>query len=59
MMFTNWLKSLRSAGSANRTPRRRQPGGAPPRFRPRLEAMEDRCVPATLMVTRPGDDLHG
>ena len=52
MMFTNWLKSLRSASNANRTQRRRQPGGALPLFRPGLEAMEDRCVPATLLVTK-------
>ena len=52
MMFTNWLKSLRSAGNTNRTQRRRQPGGAPPRFRPRLEAMEDRVTPSTMIDAR-------
>src|SRR5262249_22580183 len=31
--------------------------GQPPRFRPRLEALEDRLAPATITVTTVADDL--
>src|SRR5947209_9334616 len=30
---------------------------APPRSRPALEALEDRCVPSTLTVTSSADDV--
>ena len=43
MLFSSWLRSR----PATRTPARR----APARFRPRLEALDDRLVPSTLTVT--------
>jgi hypothetical protein len=54
--FSFWLRKRAS----NRTPRRqaqRQP--AAPRFRPLLEALEDRCVPSTLKVTNNYDSGPG
>jgi hypothetical protein len=48
----NWLRNLIA--------RTCQPRPAPPprrAFRPRLEALEDRCVPATLTVTNGSDDV--
>jgi len=36
----------------------RRPNRPAPRCRPRLEALEDRCVPSTLTVTNPGDDVN-
>lgn len=37
---------------------RRSPIKPTLRFRPRLETLEDRCVPSTLMVTSPLDDVN-
>jgi hypothetical protein len=39
--------------------RKHQTGRPTPRFRPRLEALEDRCVPSTLRVTNLGDGGKG
>jgi predicted outer membrane repeat protein len=48
-----WLHSLLASWKSGTSRRRRpQPRPARPRsFRPRLEALEDRCVPSTLNVT--------
>jgi hypothetical protein len=46
-----WQRRLRS-GRTSRPPRRRRGG-----FRPRIEALEDRCVPALLTVTNTSDDV--
>src|SRR4051812_23981439 len=48
MSFASWLRTLRPAGTATRAAckHRRPPGRSAPRFRPRLEAMEDRCQPS-------------
>jgi hypothetical protein len=52
MSFFSWLRNR----SSNRAPRgRAHPRPAAPRVRPRLEALEDRCVPSTLKVTNPND----
>ncbi len=60
MSFTSWLQGLRSAGTANRTDLRRpRPGGAAPRSRPRLEALEDRAVPSTFTVLNTLDSGAG
>ena len=56
MSFSSWLRGLKTA---SRIARR----GISPRFRPRLEGLEDRSVPAVLNVTTtldvvdPNDDL--
>jgi hypothetical protein len=52
MSLLSWLR--------NRTPSRARRGraqrrAAAPRFRPQLEALEDRCVPSTLTVTNTTD----
>src|SRR5437879_6276079 len=47
MFFARWLRTLRSA----RLSRRTEPSRPAPRFRPRLEALEDRAVPAQLSLT--------
>jgi hypothetical protein len=47
MGFSSWLRNLRSTGHSRRTGR---PGPAP-RFLPRLEALEDRAVPAQIGLT--------
>jgi hypothetical protein len=54
MFFSSWLRN----GTTNRRPgaSRRL---APSRFRPRLEALEDRWLPSTLTVTNPLDDGSG
>src|SRR5262249_1577911 len=47
MSFSSWLRNLRAAGH-------RRPAGRfrpAPRFRPRLEALEDRAVPAQVSLT--------
>jgi hypothetical protein len=53
MFFSSWLWNRAS----NRAPRARasHPAAAP-RFRPRLEGLEDRWLPSTLTVTNPLDD---
>jgi hypothetical protein len=58
MWFSSWLRNeKRSAPTA----RRRTPTSPRQRaaFRPRLEALEARCVPSTLTVTNVGDSGHG
>jgi predicted outer membrane repeat protein len=60
MGFSSWLRKLTS----NRAPRGRTPHRpASPRFRPRLEALEDRTVPSsgltTLTVTSLADSGKG
>src|SRR5262245_61148074 len=53
MLLTRWLRNLRSACHGYRTDRPRPAL----RFRPRLEALEDRAVPAqiNLTVNSPAD----
>jgi hypothetical protein len=55
MSFTRWLRNLKSA-----RPHRGAAGKhrAPARSRPRLEALEDRCLPSTLTVTTPLDEVN-
>jgi predicted outer membrane repeat protein len=56
MAFFSWLRSRTSI----RAPRgRAQHRPTAPRFRPRLEALEDRCVPSTLTVTNNQDFVAG
>src|SRR5262245_49961907 len=61
MSFTRWLRNLTSARRPGittgdgRAPAR--PGPAA-RFRPRLEALEDRLVPSLVPVFRQGDDVN-
>src|SRR5260370_11636643 len=62
MSFTSWLRDLLSArpfGRADCNRRRSPPVGAPSRFRPRLEALEDRTVPSTFNVTTTLDGVAG
>ena len=55
---------LRERIGADRTARRGQqrvrnfPRRPAPRFRPRLEALEDRCVPSTFAVTSADDNVN-
>jgi len=51
MVFPSWLRNRTS----NRRPSASHRATAP-RFRPRLEALEDRWLPSTLTVTNPLDD---
>jgi predicted outer membrane repeat protein len=52
MWFSSWLRKRTS----NRPLRARaQHRPTPPRFRPRLEALDDRCLPSTLTVTNTLD----
>jgi predicted outer membrane repeat protein len=58
VLFSSWLRyAKRSALTAGRRTQ------APPRqqasFRPRLEALEDRCLPSTLTVTNTQDSGRG
>jgi predicted outer membrane repeat protein len=51
----SWLRDLIARTAQPRpAPRRRSRGG----FRPRLEGLEDRCVPATLYVSSSADDVN-
>src|SRR5262249_12281762 len=64
MRFLTWLRQRGGADQAARRGRqtaRKFPGRPPPRLRPQLEALEDRCVPSTLAVTSSIDDVtqHG
>src|SRR5215813_5327538 len=54
MSFFSWLRNP----MGNRA-RRARPRAPAPRFRPRLEALEDRCVPSTLTVTNLYDNGPG
>ncbi len=56
MSFFSWLRH-RSATHAPRGRAQRRP--AAPRFRPRLEALEDLCLPSTLTVTNSLDSGKG
>jgi hypothetical protein len=47
MFFSSWLRNRKSS---------RGPRCQGPRFRPRLEALEDRWLPSTLTVTSPLDN---
>jgi hypothetical protein len=49
MSFVSWLRSRTSIRSSQRRPQ--------PCFRPQLEALEDRCLPSTLIVRNVHD--HG
>jgi hypothetical protein len=56
MSFFSWLRNRTSI----RSPRgRAQLRPSAPRFRPQLEALEDRCVPSTLKVTNLADSGPG
>jgi hypothetical protein len=56
MGFPSWLRNWTS----NRAPQvRSQRRSAPRRFRPQLDALEDRCVPSTLTVTNNLDGSVG
>lgn len=57
MSLNRWPRSLRTAITANRP--QRHTGATPPRFRPRLEAMEERAVPATFTVFNTLDNGVG
>jgi parallel beta-helix repeat protein len=54
MSFFSWLRNP----MGNRA-RRARPRAPAPRFRPRLEALEGRCVPSTLKVTNLNDSGSG
>ena len=51
----SFFSRLQNRKSNRSTRSRAQHRPAAPRFRPRLEALEDRCVPSTLKVTNPND----
>jgi hypothetical protein len=55
MLFTSWLRKL----TLTRNPKPRMDRCATATFRPRLEALEDRCVPSTLKVTNTADSGPG
>src|SRR6516164_4650399 len=55
MFFSSWLRNRKpSRGPRCQGPRR----AAALRFRPRLEALEDRWMPSTLTVTTPLDEVN-
>src|SRR5438105_847117 len=56
MSFPSWLQNLRSALAPRRMERqhRQRRSPRPATHRPRLEALEDRCVPSTYSVTNLG-----
>jgi hypothetical protein len=59
MRFLPWVREqLVTEGAARRGRRRprRLPSRPEPRFRPQLEALEDRCVPTTWTVTNSADN---
>src|SRR5436309_2911519 len=62
MSFTSWLRNLRSIltrGRAKSYDRLRSASVPASRFRPRVEALEDRTVPTTFLVTTTLDGLPG
>jgi hypothetical protein len=54
-----WLSLLLPTQSPNRGSKARAVRRPTARFRPRLEALEDRCVPSTLTVTNAADSGPG
>ena len=52
MSFTSWLRTLRLALAPSRMERkyRRQPSLRATTYRPRLEVLDDRCLPSTFTV---------
>src|SRR6516164_9695073 len=55
--LTSWCKSRRGGSSCPRAETVRRPRGHPGRFHPRLEGLENRCLPSTvtnLADTGPG-----
>jgi hypothetical protein len=58
MLFSSWLRNAKRSAPAAR---RRTPTSPRQRasFRPRVEALEDRCLPSTLTVTNTQDKGHG
>jgi hypothetical protein len=61
MRFWTWLRERIGAEQTawrGQHKLRKLPSRPTPRFRPRLEALEDRCVPSTLPVTSPVDDVN-
>ena len=60
MGFLTWLRQHSGGDGGGRRGRpaaRRFPSGPARRWRPWLEVLEDRCVPSTLVVTSPLDDV--
>jgi parallel beta-helix repeat protein len=53
MNFLNWIRRLRSHVASSWRSTKKRP---PPRFRPWLEGLEERAVPATLTVASTFDD---
>ena len=56
MFFSSWLRNRNSNARAKRATAARPKHT---RFRPLLEALEDRCVPSTLTVTNTLDSGTG
>src|SRR5262249_36973997 len=49
MSFTNWFRGIQTRWHGHRGDAARERGTRPgPRYRPRVEILEDRCLPATL-----------
>ena len=62
MSFFSWLlgsSDMADSAQMGRSRRRSAPSRPAPRFRPRLEALEDRWVPSTLTVTNNLDSGAG
>jgi hypothetical protein len=56
MSFFSWLRT----GTSTHAPRSGAPRrSTPPRFQPRLEALEDRTVPSTFVVSNTNDSGPG
>src|SRR4051794_36793879 len=60
MSVLSWLR-IRTTRPGGTPTRHSSRATAPrqPSFRPRLEALDERVVPSTVLVTRTGDDGHG
>ena len=60
MLLTSWLRKLKLVGRPGPIARtRRQQRSPSMRFRPHLEALEDRTVPSTFNVTTTLDVVDG